>query len=189
MVFLFTGLSGAGKTTLARRFKDELQQTGYRIELLDGDVSRRDLCCDLGFSKADRIENVRRLGEAARARLRAGTDLVLISAIAPYAASRAALRDRVPLCEVFVDCPLDVLVQRDPKGLYERALRGELEHFTGVSDPYERPDHPDIHLRTDRQSIDECIDACKEMLYAKRTVLSAIACRSRSPSATRRGVR
>ncbi|GAG11134.1 unnamed protein product, partial [marine sediment metagenome] len=94
-VFLFTGLSGAGKTTLAQRFGAELQAAGYRVELLDGDVIRRDLCSDLGFSKADRIENVRRLGEAAIARRQASAEVVIIAAIAPYCCSREELRRQV----------------------------------------------------------------------------------------------
>ena len=155
----FTGLSGAGKTTLAAAVGRELAARGRRVEILDGDEVRRAVNRGLGFSKPERDSHVRYVGFVARLLSRNG--IVAISAmISPYREVRDEIRHAhdVRFVEVFVDCPLEQLVLRDTKGLYARALRGEIPNFTGVSDPYEPPDSPDIHVRTDVESIGESCD-------------------------------
>jgi adenylyl-sulfate kinase len=152
----FTGLSGAGKSTLAQGIRDEMVARGRRVEILDGDEIRTTLSKGLGFSKEDRDTNIRRIGYVARLLSRNGV-IAIAAAISPYRAVRDEVRraHEVPFVEAFVDCTLDELVRRDSKGLYTRALQGEIQHFTGVSDPYEPPCTPEIHLRTDRESIEE----------------------------------
>lgn len=151
----FTGLSGAGKTTLAQALYQELVDQGEQVELLDGDAVRENLSKGLGFSKADRDTNVRRIAFVAGLLARHGVT-VLVSAISPYRDTRDQVLSELPnALEVFVDAPLDVVTQRDVKGLYEKALRGEIQHFTGVNDPYEAPLKADIHLKTDEISVQE----------------------------------
>ncbi len=152
----FTGLSGAGKSTLAQAIRDDLVARGRRVEVLDGDEVRTTLSKGLGFSKEDRDTNIRRIGYVARLLSRNGV-VAITAAISPYRDVRDEVRraHEAPFVEVFVDCSLDELVRRDRKGLYAKALRGEIEHFTGVSDPYEAPRAPELHLRTDRESADE----------------------------------
>lgn len=147
-----TGLSGAGKTTLARALHDELAARGRRSEILDGDEVRRDLSAGLGFSRADRDANIRRIGYVARLLSRNGV-ATLVAAISPYRLARDSVREAIEsdggvFLEVYVSCPLEVLVSRDPKGLYRRALAGELSHFTGVDDPFEEPLRPELILPT-----------------------------------------
>jgi adenylylsulfate kinase len=157
-VIWFTGLSGAGKTTLARALEVLLYEAGYPVEHLDGDVVREHLSKGLGFSREDRDTNIRRIGYVANLLAKHGV-LVLVSAISPYRSTREAVLAEAPRkLEVYVDAPLEVLIQRDVKGLYARALRGEIAHFTGISDPYEPPLNPDLHLRTDQMSLQECLD-------------------------------
>lgn len=154
-VVWFTGLSGAGKSTLASALYAELAARDERVELLDGDTVRENLSKGLGFTKADRDTNVRRIAFVAGLLARHGVT-VLVSAISPYADTRREVLAGLPNpTEVFVDAPLDVVTQRDVKGLYLRALAGEIQHFTGVSDPYEAPETPDLHLRTDRSSVED----------------------------------
>ncbi|HYZ62847.1 MAG TPA: adenylyl-sulfate kinase [Acetobacteraceae bacterium] len=148
----FTGLSGAGKSTVANRLERRLHAAGRHTYMLDGDNLRHGLCRDLGFTEADRVENVRRAAEAAALMADAGL-IVLVCLISPYRADRQAARERsgaVPFLEVFVDAPVDVCRERDPKGLYAKADRGAIPNFTGVSAPYEAPEAPEVHLRTDR---------------------------------------
>ena len=153
----FTGLSGAGKTTLARALASYLEDVSLPYELLDGDEIRNGLCRDLGFSKQDRDENVRRLAFTAKLLNRHGV-ISIVAAISPYREARLKAREMCgSFVEVFVDCPLNTLIQRDTKGLYHRALAGELEHFTGVSDPYELPEAPDIHVHSNSQSEEESV--------------------------------
>ena len=152
----FTGLSGAGKSTLAEAVRDEILARGRRVEILDGDEVRMNLSKGLGFSKEDRDTNIRRIGYVAR--LLSRNDVVAIAAaISPYRDVRAEVRrsHEAPFVEAFVDCSLDELVRRDRKGLYAKALRGEIQHFTGVSDPYEPPLSPEIHLHSDRETVEE----------------------------------
>ncbi|WP_261664150.1 adenylyl-sulfate kinase [Deinococcus sp. Marseille-Q6407] len=154
-VVWFTGLSGAGKSTLATALYDELTARGEAVELLDGDAVRENLSKGLGFSREDRDTNVRRIAFVAG--LLAGHGVtVLVSAISPYADTRREVLASLPnALEVFVDAPLEVVTERDVKGLYLKALAGEIPHFTGVSDPYEAPENPDLHLRTDRISVED----------------------------------
>ena len=158
-VIWLTGLSGAGKTTLASALKNELTAAGHRVETLDGDEVRENLSRGLGFSKEDRDTNVRRIGFVARLLARNGV-IVLASAISPYRQSRDDVRqsvesDRARFVEVFVRAPLSVLVERDVKGLYKKALAGEIKNFTGVSDPYEAPLAPDVLVDSSVETVAE----------------------------------
>ncbi|KEF33311.1 adenylylsulfate kinase [Deinococcus sp. RL] len=154
-VVWFTGLSGAGKSTLAQALRDELAARGAAVELLDGDAVREHLSRGLGFTREDRDTNVRRIAFVAGLLARHGVT-VLVSAISPYRETRREVLAALPNpSEVFVDAPLAVVAERDVKGLYRRALAGEIPHFTGVSDPYEAPETPDLHLRTDQLSVEE----------------------------------
>jgi bifunctional enzyme CysN/CysC len=146
----FTGLSGSGKSTVAAELERALVAAGRPAYLLDGDNLRHGLNADLGFSAADRSENIRRVGEVARLFADAGV-VALVPVISPYRADRDRARSihaavGVPFVEVFVDTPLDVCEARDPKGLYAKARAGEIKGFTGIDDPYEAPLRPDVHL-------------------------------------------
>ena len=153
----FTGLSGAGKSTLARGLSRHLTKLGCGHEVLDGDELRRTLCQDLGFSKEDRDENVRRIAQAANELNRKGITAI-VAAISPYREARARARTQCDqFVEVFVDCELEALIQRDPKGLYRRALAGEIQKFSGVSDPYEAPEKPDIYINSATQTEEESL--------------------------------
>ena len=148
----FTGLSGAGKSTLACAVRDVLVDRGRRVEILDGDEVRTNLSKGLGFSKEDRDTNIRRIGFVARLLSRNGV-VAIGAAISPYRGVRREVRcaHEAPFVEAYVSCSLDELVRRDSKGLYAKALRGEIQHFTGVSDPYEPPDAAEITVHTDRE--------------------------------------
>jgi adenylyl-sulfate kinase len=153
----FTGLSGAGKTTLSTRLAGILQERGIRVELLDGDAVRTHLSKGLGFSREDRDTNVRRIGFVCKLLSRNGV-ATIAAAISPYRAVRDEVRQEIgDFIEVFVACPLEELVQRDVKGLYARALLGDVANFTGISDPYEEPLSPEVAVRTDRETIDESL--------------------------------
>ncbi|MFD2264727.1 adenylyl-sulfate kinase [Lacibacterium aquatile] len=159
-VLWFTGLSGAGKSTLADLVERRLHAAGRLTYLLDGDNLRHGLTRDLGFSEADRVENIRRVAEVARMFLDAGL-IVLVSLISPYRADRLAARERMvtgDFIEIFVDTPLEVCEERDPKGLYIKARQGKITHFTGISAPYEEPVAPEIHLQTVGRTPDELAD-------------------------------
>ena len=150
----FTGLSGAGKSTLCNAVYAALIQQGYRAEILDGDLIRQHLSRDLSFSKEDRDENIRRIGFIAEMLTRNGI-LVLVAAISPYRNVRDAVHQKIGrFLEVFVDAPLAVCEQRDPKGLYRKARRGELPGFTGIDDPYEEPLIPDVRCCTDQEPLE-----------------------------------
>lgn len=156
----FTGMSGAGKTTLARRIYDELKhKRGLKVELLDGDVVRQNLSKGLGFSKEDRDTNIRRIGFVCNLLTR--NDVIAIaSAISPYEEVREEVRNMIgrdKFVLVFVNAPLDVLIERDVKGLYKKALAGEIQNFTGISDPYEPPQNPDIVVNTHEETIEESV--------------------------------
>lgn len=145
-----TGLSGAGKSTIADAVDRALTEAGRNTVVLDGDNLRQGLSRDLGFTAADRVENIRRAGEAARLMADAGL-VVIVSLISPFRAERAAARaiaGDIPFLEVFIDTPLAVCEARDPKGLYGRARAGQIKNFTGISDPYEVPEAPDLTLET-----------------------------------------
>ena len=150
----FTGLSGAGKTTISTIIHERLKALGAKVELLDGDVVRTNLSRGLGYSKADRDTNIRRIGFVAELLSRNGV-IAVCAAISPYRAIRDELRAKIGnFVEVYLDCPLEVLVQRDAKGLYRKALAGEIANFTGVSDPYEPPLAPEVSIDTSRESIE-----------------------------------
>ncbi|AZI42452.1 adenylyl-sulfate kinase [Deinococcus psychrotolerans] len=169
-VLWLTGLSGAGKSTLAGALYQELVSAGVRAELLDGDGVRENLSKGLGFSKADRDTNVRRIGYVAGLLARHGVT-VLVSAISPYAQTRREVLSQLPSAyEIFVDAPLETVTERDVKGLYLKALAGEIAHFTGVSDPYEAPTAPDLHLRTDQLSVAECLERLRPLAGLREEV-------------------
>jgi adenylylsulfate kinase len=153
-----TGFSGAGKTTICQAVHTELLARGIRMEILDGDIFRKHLSRELGFSKSERDENIRRIGFVAQLLTRHGV-IALVSAISPYRAIREEIRANIgSFLEVFVNAPLQVCEQRDPKGLYKRARAGEFRGFTGVDDPYEPPLSPDVECRTDLESVKESVD-------------------------------
>ncbi len=153
-----TGLSGAGKTTLATEMARELRARGVSVEVLDGDQVRTNLSKGLGFSKEDRDTNIRRIGYVCRLLSRNGV-AAISAAISPYREARDEVRrlveqDGAEFLEVFVTCPIDVLAERDVKGLYKKALAGEIKGFTGVDDPYEEPLAPDVIIESDRELVD-----------------------------------
>lgn len=151
----FTGLSGSGKTTLSRNIFMTLKSAGLKAELIDGDIVRSNFSQELSFSKRDRDINVKRIGFLSHMLNKNGV-ISVVAAIAPYADTRAHNRRLIEnYVEVFCDCPLEVVASRDPKGLYKRAFAGEIQNFTGVSDPYEPPDPPDIHVHTDTETVSQ----------------------------------
>lgn len=154
----FTGLPGSGKTTLAHSVAEALRKRGVaKLEILDGDVIRTHLSKGLGFSREDRDTNIRRIAYVCDLLTR-NEVVAIAAAISPYRASREHARKNISqFIEVFVKCPLDVLVERDPKGLYRKALAGEIQHFTGVSDPYEEPLNPEITVETDKENVGESV--------------------------------
>ena len=164
----FTGLSGAGKSTLSQAVADELKRRGHQVERLDGDEVRQRLSRGLGYSKEDRNENVRRIGFVARLLSRSGA-VAIAAAISPYREVRDEIRGEhdAPFVEIFVECPLDALVKRDPKGLYAKALRGEIANFSGVSDPYEPPSAPEITVHTGHETVDASRDVILRWLEGR----------------------
>jgi len=153
----FTGLSGAGKTTISQAVAEALRAKGYPLEILDGDIVRQNLTKGLGFSKEDRDENIRRIGFVSHLLTRNGV-IVLVSAISPYREIRQEVREKVKdFVEVYVNAPLAVCEERDVKGLYKRARAGEIKAFTGISDPYEPPVNPEIECRTDKEELSESV--------------------------------
>ncbi|MBN1565285.1 MAG: adenylyl-sulfate kinase [Anaerolineae bacterium] len=159
-VLWFTGLSGAGKTSIATPLSEQLKARGLKIERLDGDVVRQSLTRDLGFSKEDRDKNIERVTFVAKLLSRNEVG-VLASFISPYRETRAMIKSETTnFIEVFVHAPLEVCAERDVKGMYAKAFAGEIENFTGVSDPYEEPLNPDVLLNTHEETIEESIAKC-----------------------------
>jgi adenylylsulfate kinase len=151
----FTGLSGAGKTTLSRLVEAELRERGFPVEVLDGDVVRQNLSQGLGFSKADRDTNIRRIAFVSKVLTRNNV-VTLVAAISPYREVREEARKEIgSFVEAYVKCPLEICMARDAKGLYKKALEGTIPYFTGVSDPYEEPLEPEIVLYTDQETAEE----------------------------------
>jgi adenylyl-sulfate kinase len=165
----FTGLPCSGKSAVADRVAEILKERGCRVERLDGDIVRQSLTRDLGFSKEDRNENIRRVTFVAKLLTRNGV-FVLTSFISPYREIREHARREIGrFLEAYTKCPLDVAMQRDVKGMYQKAMRGEIKEFTGVSDPYEEPLGPEILLETDKETLEESaskvISKLKELGY------------------------
>ena len=170
----FTGLSGSGKSTIAVALERALFRRGKLSYRLDGDNVRLGINKNLGFSGEDRKENIRRIGEVAKLFGDAGT-IALSSFISPYAEDRDEVRRLheaagLRFVEVFVDCPLSEAERRDPKGLYKRARAGEIRNFTGIDDPYEKPIKPEVHLRTDRMTVEEEVVAIIDYLEHQRII-------------------
>ena len=161
-----TGLSGAGKSTIAQALASELQLRGLPIEVVDGDAIRTTLCKGLGFSREDRDTNIARIALVCALLTKHGV-ATISAAISPYARAREAAREQIGnFVEVYVECTLEVVKQRDVKGLYAKAERGEIAHFTGVSDPYEAPEQPDVTVQTHRESVEESV--AKILAYLER---------------------
>jgi adenylylsulfate kinase len=153
-VLWFTGLSGSGKSTIANEVEYELNKLGYHTYLLDGDNIRHGLNKDLGFSEKDRSENIRRISEVVKLFVDAGI-ITLSAFISPFIKDREQAREIIgnDFIEIFVDTPLEVCIKRDPKGLYKKALKGEIKNFTGIDSPYEKPINPDIYINTSKENI------------------------------------
>jgi len=165
-VLWLTGLSGAGKSTVAAKLSPALAERGHRVELLDGDEVRTNLCQGLGFSREDRDTNIARIGYVAGKLAKHGV-AVLVAAISPYRQARDLVRAEVDnFVEVHVAAPVQTCAERDPKGLYAKALSGEIKHFTGVSDPYEPPLAPEVVLHTEAESVDESVEQVIAWLQA-----------------------
>ena len=171
-VLWFTGLSGAGKSTIAGALEIKLAELGYHTYLLDGDNVRHGLCQDLGFSDHDRQENIRRIGELSK--LMADAGLIVLSAfISPHRAERQMVRELLPkgeFLEVFVNTSLDECEKRDPKGLYKKARAGEIKHFTGIDSEYQSPLNPEIDLLAGRESIDVLVEQCLAALKVRSII-------------------
>lgn len=160
VVIWFTGLSASGKSTIAGALEQVLTKLGYHTYLLDGDNVRHGLCKDLDFSEKAREENIRRVGEVSKLMVDAG--LITVAAfISPFRNDRDIVRNMLPahqFIEVFVDAPIDVCRQRDPKGLYSKADRGEIKQFTGIDSPYETPEDPEVHIHSDKVTISSAVN-------------------------------
>lgn len=169
----FTGLSASGKSMLANLCDQEMYNRGYHTYVLDGDLIRTGLNKNLGFSHADRTENIRRIGELANI-LRDCGIINIVAFISPYRADRQIARDLASndgsFIEVFVDCPLSVCEERDPKGMYKKAKDGLIKEFTGISAPYEPPINPEIHLHTDRMPASQCVSDILQYLRVSKLI-------------------
>ncbi len=171
-VLWFTGLSGSGKSTIANAVDKMLHDLGCKTYLLDGDNIRHGLNGDLGFSDSDRVENIRRIGEVSKLFVDAGL-LVSTAFISPFATDREMVRnlvDKQQFIEVFVDTPLSVCEQRDPKGLYKKARAGEIKHFTGIDSDYDTPENPQVHIETAKQTVQQSAQLVIDYLRAEKMI-------------------
>ena len=163
----FTGLPCSGKSAVADRAAEILKERGYHVERLDGDIVRQDLTRDLGFSKADRDENIRRVTFVSKLLTRNGV-IVLTSFISPYIEVRDRARREIgSFAEIYTKCALDVCIQRDVKGMYKKAIAGQIKEFTGISDPYEEPLNPELLLETDKETLDESTARVLDLLKTR----------------------
>ena len=173
-VLWLTGLPGSGKTTIARLVIAELRRRGYKVELLDGDEVRKWLSPEAGFTREDRRRHLIRVAHVARLLARNGV-IVVCSFVSPYRDVRREIREiverEVPFIEVYVECSLEECIRRDPKGLYKRALKGEIKHFTGISDPYEPPENPQLTLNSEHSSPEENASRVIEYLSKASLIL------------------
>ena len=174
----FTGLSGAGKTTIAELVRPELEQRGRKVEWLDGDEVREHLSKGLGFSKEDRDTNIDRIGWVASRLTRHGA-AVIVSAISPYVEARDQAREMIEqhgtFVEIFVDASVEECARRDVKGLYEKAFRGEIKEFTGVSDPYEAPENPELRIESEHEDPEESAQRILQLLEERRLIEAQVA--------------
>ena len=153
----FTGLPSSGKSTIASALAQELKETGHKVERLDADIIRKHLWKELGYTKEDRDENIRRVTYLAKLLTRNGI-ITITSFISPYRELREyARKDIGDFVEIYVKCPVEVCIQRDTRGMYEKALAGEIPNFTGVSDPYEEPLNPEVLIESDKESLEESV--------------------------------
>lgn len=161
----FTGLSCSGKTTISKKVEEKLRERGYdKIEILDGDIIRTNLSKGLGFSKEDRDENIKRIGFVCKLLSKNGI-IAIAAAISPYRETRELIRKEIKnFVEVYCKCPMEVCIQRDVKGLYKKALKGEIKNYTGIDDPYEEPINPEIILMTDKETPEESANKVIEKL-------------------------
>ncbi|GIM28265.1 adenylyl-sulfate kinase [Clostridium polyendosporum] len=159
VVLWFTGLSGSGKSTVATALEKRLNEKGKLTYILDGDNIRHGLSANLGFSDEDRVENIRRIGEVSKLFVDTGV-ITIVTFISPFRAERAKIRELLgkDFIEVYIDCPIEVCEERDPKGIYKKARNGEIKNFTGIDSSYEAPLDPEITLQTYLKSIDDCAD-------------------------------
>jgi adenylylsulfate kinase len=172
VILWFTGLSGAGKSTIAHALEEHLYGLGCRTFVFDGDNVRHGLCADLGFSIEDRTENIRRVGEMAKLFIEAGV-IALTAFISPFRADRQRVRSIVAagdFIEVYCRCPIEVCEARDVKGLYQRARKGEIREFTGISSPYEEPEAPELVLETSKLTVEECVQRVAGLLHERGIV-------------------
>ncbi len=172
VVLWFTGLSGSGKSTVANAVEKKLLELGKHSYLLDGDNVRHGLNKDLGFSDEDRVENIRRIGEVAKLFVDSGA-IVLTAFISPFISDRTQVRDLLDdgqFLEVFIDTPLEICEQRDPKGLYKKARAGEIKHFTGIDSEYEAPTSAEIHVKTADATIEACAQQIIDTLTEKEYI-------------------
>jgi adenylylsulfate kinase len=172
VIIWFTGLSGSGKSTLAHAVEEELHQDGCRTFVFDGDNVRHGLCANLGFSENDRHENIRRIGEMAKLFIEAGV-IALTAFISPYRADRERVRALVSeddFIEIYCNSPLEVCEERDVKGLYRKARKGEIKNYTGISSPYEEPEHPDLVLDTANETVEANVEKVLDMLEERHII-------------------
>jgi adenylylsulfate kinase len=170
-VVWFTGLSGAGKSTIAHSLEEQLFRSGCLSYVFDGDNVRHGLCSDLGFSAADRTENIRRIAEMCKLFIDAGV-VSLTAFISPLHSDRAMVRKMMgeDFIEVYCRCPVEVCEERDVKGLYKKARSGEIKDFTGISAPYEAPENPDLTIDTDKESLGECVERVMNLLFERKII-------------------